>query len=224
MINDAYVEHNKTKKQAWLIIPLALIIIGLIIVFGNHDDDGLFPNKQPSVISSSPQGMLIELPTVAVQEAINWQPEWLLASNLARQQVLQSLSQYAADYQQLRLRLEVWAKPGATERTKLAQRIGKALAHYDLGQVNQSANPPAAIVTGDDAVVLLCAEADRELAIRLLAALSPYLSGKVSLRFEPEIRPQTMRLYLLGTPYFNTYGQATFDQVIVKSAPKNTDH
>jgi hypothetical protein len=29
--------------------------------------------------------------------------------------------------------LEVWAEPGSAERENLAQRLGKALAHYNLG-------------------------------------------------------------------------------------------
>ncbi len=210
MVNDAYVEHNKTKRQAWLILPLALIVIGLIVLFGDYDR-GTLP--QPEVLASSPQGMLLELPVASATPEVNWQTEWAPSSNDARQQVLQSLSEYAANFKQLRTLLEVWAEPGSAEREKLAQRLGKALAHYNLGRVNQAVIPPAALAMLDSGALLVCAEEDRELAMRMLAALTPYLGGKVTVRFTPELTAQSMRLYLFGTPYFSDLGQAKFADV-----------
>lgn len=210
MVNDAYIEHNKTKRQAWLILPLALIVIGLITLFGDYDR-GILP--QPKVLASSPQGMLLELPLVSTNSKVNWQTEWGPSSGNARQQVLQSLSEYAADFQQLRTLLEVWAEPGLAEREGLAQRLGEALAHYNLGGVNQAIIPPPALAVLDSGALLVCAEEDRELALRLLAALTPYLGGKVTVRFNSEFGAQSLRLYLFGTPYFNDLGQAKFTDV-----------
>ncbi|CCK75167.1 hypothetical protein OLEAN_C09910 [Oleispira antarctica RB-8] len=208
MVNDAYIEHNKTKRQAWLLVPILFVIILLIALFGDRDNDKLL---QPKLLESSPAGLLLELPNVSTTKAGDWKTQWKPSSDIARQQVLQSLSEYAADYKQLRTQLEVWAEPGSTSRDQLVQRIGSALERYDLGEVKQEANP--AVILPAKGILLICAAADKELALRMLAALTPYISGEVSIRFETNLAAQTMRLYLFGTPYFNDQGQAKFDRV-----------
>ncbi len=220
MVNDAYIENNQTKKQAWLIIPLILIIIGVIMLFGRPDDSGL---PQPKILESSTEGMLIELSVVPTDAAVSWHARWTPASDTARQQVLQSLSRYAADYRQLRTLLEVRPGPGPAELEQLSQRIGAALALYNLGRAIPGDNLavkdllidnlPANLTLPDNGLLLICAEDDSELARRLLAALTPYLSGRVSVYFDNKITAQSMRLYLFGSPYFNDQGQAAFDAV-----------
>ncbi|MDX2463992.1 MAG: hypothetical protein QNK31_05730 [Porticoccus sp.] len=214
MVNDAYIENNKTKKQAWLMIPLVLLIIGMIVLFGRHHDSTL---PQLNIIESSAQGMLIELPAVTTDKAVNWYPKWTPATAAARQQVLLSLSRYAADYKQLRTLLEVQPEADSTVLEQLSQRIGDALARYNLGRAIPNDNLPADLTLPDNGLLLICAEDDRELALRLLTALMPYLSGKVSVRFDSSVTAQSMRLYLLGTPYFNDQGQATFDDAAISS-------
>jgi hypothetical protein len=208
MINDAYIEHNKTKRQAWLLIPILLIIILLIALFGDHDNDQLL---QPKILVSSPAGMLLELAVITTTEEVDWKPKWNPSLTMPRQQVLQSLSEYAADFKQLRTQLEVWTEPGSTERNQLVQRIGSALERYDLGGVKQEAN--AAVTRPAKGILLICAAADKELAVRMLAGLTPYISGKVTVRFDAGLASQSMQLYLFGTPYFNDQGQAKFDHV-----------
>ena len=210
MTKDSYIEHNKTKKQAWLIIPLGLIIIGTILFFGDYNND-----TQPSnTLETSPQELLLELPLLPTNRPANWTAEWTPTSAAIRQQVLQSLSQYAADFKQLRPQLDIWAEPGSATLEKLAQRIGKALAQYHLGQVNNNINPPAEKTMFktifDNGVLLVCTETDRVLAKRMLEALSPYLGGNVRVRFNSELAGQSMQLYLFGTPYFTDEGQASF--------------
>jgi hypothetical protein len=75
--------------------------------------------------------MLLELPVFSTTPEVVWQTEWAPGSDDARLQVLQSLSEYAANFKQLRPLLDVWAEPGSAEREKLAQRLGKALACMD---------------------------------------------------------------------------------------------
>jgi hypothetical protein len=70
VVNDAYVEHNKMKRQAWLTLPLALIVIGLIVLFGDYDRGKL---AQPEVLASSPQGRVLELPVFSSTPEVNWQ-------------------------------------------------------------------------------------------------------------------------------------------------------
>ena len=130
---------------------------------------------------------------------------------MPRQQVLQSLGEYAADFKQLRTQLKVWAEPGSTERNKLVQRMGNALARYSLGGVIQEAN--LSFTRPDEGVLMICAAADKDLALRILAALSPFISGKVSIHFDTDLAAQSMHLYLFGVPYFNNQGQANFDHV-----------
>jgi hypothetical protein len=208
MVNDAYIEHNKTKRQAWLLVPILFVIILLIALFGDRDNDQLL---QPEILENSPAGMLLELAVITTTPAVDWKLKWNPSLKMPRQQVLQSLSEYAADFKQLRTQLEVWAEPGSTERDQLVQRIGSALERYDIGGVKQEANP--AVTRPDEGMLLICAAADKELAVRILAALTPYISGKVVMRFDSDLAAQSMQLYLFGTPYFNDLGQAKFDHV-----------
>jgi hypothetical protein len=208
MVNDAYIEHNKTKRQAWLLMPILFVIILLIALFGDRDNDQLL---QPEILENSPAGMLLELAVITTTPAVDWKLKWNPSLKMPRQQVLQSLSEYAADFKQLRTQLEVWAEPGSTERDQLVQRIGSALERYDIGGVKQEANP--AVTQPDEGMLLICAAADKELAVRILAALTPYISGKVVMRFDSDLAAQSMQLYLFGTPYFNDLGQAKFDHV-----------
>jgi hypothetical protein len=211
MVKDAYIEHNKTKRQAWLFVPILLVIIVLIALFGNNDN---IKHSQPTVLESSPVGMLVKLPFATTIKAIDWQAQWDPSLNMPRQQVLQSLGEYAADFKQLRTQLQVRAEPGSIEKNKLVQRIGNALARYSLGGVIQEANP--ALTRPDEGVLLICAAADKNLALRILAALTPYVSGNVSIHFDTELAAQSMQLYLFGVPYFNDQGQANFDQVDIE--------
>jgi hypothetical protein len=211
MVKDAYIEHNKTKRQAWLFVPILLVIIVLIALFGNNDN---IKHSQPTVLESSPVGMLVKLPFATTIKAIDWQVQWDPSLNMPRQQVLQSLGEYAADFKQLRTQLQVRAEPGSVEKNKLVQRIGNALARYSLGGVIQEANP--ALTRPDEGVLLICAAADKNLALRILAALTPYVSGNVSIHFDTELAAQSMQLYLFGVPYFNDQGQANFDQVDIE--------
>jgi hypothetical protein len=213
MVNDAYIEHNQTKRQAWLLVPILLVITLIIALFGDRDN---IKHSQPTVLESTPEGMLVELPFAKTTEALEWQTQWDPSLSMPRQQVLQSLSEYAADFKQLRTQLQVWAEPGSTERDKLVQRMSNALAQYALGGVVQEANP--VFTRPNEGVLLICAAADKDLALRILAALTPYLSGKVSIHFATDLTAQSMQLYLFGVPYFNDQGQANFDQVDIEQA------
>jgi hypothetical protein len=211
MVNDAYIEHNKTKRQAWLLVPILLVIILLIALFGNSDN---IKHSQPTVLESTPVGMLVKLPFASTTKVLDWQTQWDPSLKMSRQQVLQSLGEYAADFKQLRTQLQVWAEPGSIERNKLVQRMGNALAQYSLGGGIQEAN--LAFTRPDKGVLMICAAADKNLALRLLAALTPYIGGNVSIHFETEFAAQSMQLYLFGVPYFNDHGQANFDQVDIE--------
>jgi hypothetical protein len=208
MVNDSYIEHNKTKRQAWLLVPILFVIILLIALFGDRDN---IKHLQPTVIESTPVGMLVELPFAATTQALDWKIQWNSSLSMPRQQVLQSLGEYAADFKQLRTQLKVWAEPGSTERNKLVQRMGHALARYSLGGVIQEAN--LSFTRPDEGVLMICAAADKDLALRILAALSPFIGGKVSIHFDTDLAAQSMHLYLFGVPYFNNQGQANFDHV-----------
>ena len=210
MVNDAYIEDNKMKKQAWLMLPLALLITAVIVVFGNFDDDDLTP---PKLLESSPQGMLLALADKSSYQPASAKPVHSPDYDAARQHSVQLLGQYAADFKQLRTQLEVWAAPGLDTRLTLARNIGEVLAHHNLGRLNQSATPPAAIANMNSAVVLICNEADSALARRMLGALTPFLHGTVRVHFDTDLAAQSMKLYLFGKPVFNAEGQATFDKV-----------
>ncbi len=215
-MRDAYIENNKMKRQAWLILPVALIIIGVIVLFGDRDEENL---PQAKIINSSPQSMLLELPVITSVETpdesaiqnLNWQAQEVSPPEKARQQVLQSLKEFSADFKLLRPQLEIWAKPGSTTNQKLARRMGQVLAQNNLGGVNQNLSPPDAAKMIDRGVLLVTAKDNILLAKRLIAAFNPYLSGRVKVFYDHQITPQSMQLYFFGSPYFSDVGQATFD-------------
>jgi hypothetical protein len=215
-MRDAYIENNKMKRQAWLILPVALIIIGVIVLFGDRDEENL---PQAKIINSSPQSMLLELPVITSVETpdesaiqnLNWQAQEVSPPEKARQQVLQSLKEFSADFKLLRPQLEIWAKPGSTTNQKLARRMGQVLAQNNLGSVNQNLSPPDAAKMIDRGVLLVTAKDNILLAKRLIAAFNPYLSGRVRVLYDHQITPQSMQLYFFGSPYFSDVGQATFD-------------
>lgn len=213
MTKDVYREHNRLKKQGWLLIPLALIVISLILVFGKRPAEG---THQSNILEQSAAGMVLELPVIPPDRPVSWQTEWVPASEAARQQVLQSLNEFYTDFRQLRPQLNVWVEPGSEPRDQLAARFGSALAQHSLGAVMNDTQPPSVIDKLDSGVVLYCRESDSVLARRLLAALAPYLAGRVTLHYDSEATAQSMRVYLFGQPYFNGQGQVTFDQVVVE--------
>lgn len=214
MIKDAYREHNRMKKQSWLLIPIALIVIGLIVVFGNRtNNEGADPL---TMVEQSTASMVLVLPVATAGGPVSWQTEWVPAPESARQQVLQSLNEFYTDFRQLRPQLGVWVEPGSETRNQLAARFGTALAQHSLGAVTEDAQPPPVIDKLDSGALLYCREADSVLAQRLLAALAPYLAGRVTVRYDADATAQSMRLYFFGQPYFNNQGQATFDQAVVE--------
>jgi hypothetical protein len=189
-----------------------LIVISLILVFGKRPDEG---THQSTILEQSAVGMVLELPVVTTDFPASWQTEWVPTSEAARQQVLQSLNEFYTDFRQLRPQLGVWVEPGSEPRNQLAERFGSALAQHSLGAVMNDAQPPPVIDKLDSGVLLYCRESDSVLARRMLAALAPYLAGRVTLRYDPEATAQSMRAYFFGQPYFNGQGQVTFDQVVV---------
>lgn len=194
------------KRQAWGIIPLALIVLGLIVLFGR--DSGSPP--APHVLEESARGMTVLLPTITDEDSSPaWKAQWVSADKAARQQVAQSLTAVRADYKQLRPRLRVSVDPDSQRANRLAQRIGEALAHHDLGLYASEPFEPSSPALSAGAV-LYCSEPDRAMALRLLGALAPYLGGRVEVRFSASSGPQTMRLHLQGDPWFNRVGQANF--------------
>lgn len=214
MIKDAYLEHNRMKKQAWLLIPIALIVIGLIVVFGNRtSNEGAHPLI---IVEQSAASRVLELPVATAGGPVSWQTEWVPAPESSRQQVLQSLHEFYTDFRQLRPQLSVWMEPGSEPRNQLAARFGAALAQHSLGSIMKDAQPPPVIDKLDSGALLYCRESDSVLAQRLLAALAPYLAGRVTLRYDADATAQSMRLYFFGQPYFNNQGQATFDQAVVE--------
>ncbi|MBR9912887.1 MAG: hypothetical protein GYB33_21305 [Gammaproteobacteria bacterium] len=180
----------------WLLLGTGLL--------GCSGDD---PNL-PEVLSSSAQGEHLLLHS---DPRGPWQPGFVAVSSIKREQVLQSLGVLQAKYKQLRPELRVWAQPGLPSRTRVARQLAEVLGQNNLGRWLDSAEPPALAGELEGAVILRCAEADREIARQLLGALSPYLTGRVYLTFTESTAAHEMELYLLGTPYFDEQGLVTFD-------------
>lgn len=136
---------------------------------------------------------------------------FVVISPANRERVLQNLGRFRADYKQLAPFLRVSASPGMPSRSRLADRLGSALAHYGLGRtVPEVASPPLALEPGAS-LVLICNESHMEIAHRLLQALSPYFRGEVLIQFDESLRVDTMQLLIGGRPRFTAEGTAVFN-------------
>lgn len=188
----------------WVTVGLLALLAALALVLSRDHEDP----AEPRVLSSSGQGQHLLLPA---EPEGNWQADFVVASGDKRERVLQALAEVRARYKQVRPEIRVWAEPGLMSRERLALQLARSLAQLNLGQQVEGVTPPAFASELPGALVLRCRAADQKIARALLGALAPYLSGRVYLMFDESTAAHQMQLYLLGKPWFDERGLATFD-------------
>ena len=201
------------SAQNKLSIPVPAVWVGLVALcllaglwYSQTRQTSELP--EPQIVSTSAQGQHLQMPS---QASGQWQQELVPAQSGLRQQVLERLSVVSARYQQLRPQIGIWAEPGLPARERVARQLGDALAQYNLGKLVPDATPPAYSADLEGAVIMRCAEKDQRIARELLGALAPYLSGRVFLMFDQSASVNRMQLFLIGKPWFDPRGLATFD-------------
>ncbi|BFM05789.1 hypothetical protein [Halioxenophilus aromaticivorans] len=192
------------KKTILFVATLALVALGALWFM--NSTGGTYP--LPKVLDSNARGQLLALPVVTTEKQITWKPEWVPASQPGQDAVQQALASVVEELEGAPVSLSVMAHKGLASREQIAQRLGEALSQNGVGRYQlQPLNEGEQQKVG---VVLNCAVADSAVAKKLLGALSPYLGGRVALLYGAQPAGE-MTLELLGTPFFNSQGQATFD-------------
>ncbi len=88
----------------------------------------------------------------------------------------------------------------------LAERLGKALAQYGLGQATPE--PAEAGETAVAPLVLRAPPGNTELVQRLLVSLSPYIAGEAIVVLDRNLDIDDMSLTVAGDPRFTPDGVA----------------
>lgn len=170
------------SPQAWLLIPLALLVGGLILFFGQTDD-----NASVRVVQSSSSGMVL---SIGPGEG---GPPGTAGAKARRAQALANLAEFRAHYQQLSPFVSVIAIDDSAAGGAFARELGDLLAELNLG--NRVKQPPAATGGEDSAAIRLrCAPGDGSVARDLVAALSPLLRGSATITFDQSLGVADMLL------------------------------
>lgn len=127
-----------------------------------------------------------------------------------RNQALQRLGQFRADYKQLAPSMKVSFKPGSSERAQLAATIERALSQYGLGYRSAEEVSDVAVQNRQASVMVRAPRSHRETVHRLLEALAPLFSARVLLIFDDDIRIDALTLHIEETPMFSEDGLAIF--------------
>ncbi len=199
------ISRQNLKYLAWGLIPLAAVIAILLLFFRVPPEQQL---PLPEVIEQGPDYLQVQLGDGSPTTIGNLREQFVPLAATRRDRLLNRLSEFRAKYKQSSPRLRVWARPGLDSRRRLAESLGGSLAQVGLG--HRIDVLPGPLPTTEIPVVLVCAERDRRIARRLLAALSLQLSGPVELRFDDTVNLDRMALYLLGEPGFTAEGVALF--------------
>jgi len=194
-------------KNVWFLIPLLLVVLGVAYWFSGSDPEERGDVASVTVLSESDDAQWLRLPTVVAAGEVG--SRYVEPADALRAGVLQNLAQFRVNYQQLAPYLKVKAAPGLENGQRLAQQLGSVLAHYGLGRT--AASDAQSLPDKRRALLVLRgARKDAEIIRRLLAALSPYLSGEVLVQFDDARRIDQLELYLLGEPGFTKTGVAVF--------------
>lgn len=194
------------KKLIWIIAPTLLVVIGILWLF--NSTGGKYP--LPKMLDSNEKGLLLSLPVVATEHEFAWQPAWVAASDPGLQAVKEALGVLVGQ-RGAELNVTVYANTGLDTREQYAERVGKVLAEFGLG--NFKLREPDAKQT-KVGVVMKSPVSESAMAQQLLGALSPFLGGRVALMYT-ELPAGEMELEFWGTPFFNSQGQATFDPNLI---------
>ena len=172
--------ERSLASQAWLLIPLALLIGGLVLYFGRGSDE----NQAVRVLESTASGMVLYIPPGRNAGQALTADDSGKANQAARKAAMVKLAEFRAHYQQLSLFVGVIATDDSAAGAAFAGELGDLLAQFNLG--NRVKHTPILTDAGDGApIVLRCGPGDVSVARDLLSALAPLLQGKATIAFDP---------------------------------------
>tara|TARA_R110002072_G_scaffold119380_2_gene252173 strand:- start:1417 stop:2082 length:666 start_codon:yes stop_codon:yes gene_type:complete len=195
---------------AWLIVPLALFIGLLLLLFGSADDDP----AQPKVLAKpSPDTELVSIGSApaSTATAASLTTQFTPPDEQLYQRMGENLRRFRTDFRQMAPAINVSAVPGSKNRDKAVAALADMLASEQL-----SGHPDASVadtrakenVAAD--LILYTRQANREIVFRFLAAISPYLSGRVLLVFNDDFTLDRLHLVFRDEPLFTPSGAVVF--------------
>ena len=200
--------HRGTRsasRLAWGLIPLA-IIIGVLLLLRPPASD---PGATATQLESRPGAVLLAVNADSSTTAAS--PGFVPPAPARRDQVLQRLSQFRADYKQLAPAMAVRYQADSPDSAKLADVLTQALSQYGLDR-GTATSEPIPDAGGEDwsaSIIVHTAQGDEETVRRLLQALAPYFSAQVLLVFD-DTRISELTLRIMAAPAFTEDGLAVF--------------
>ncbi len=182
------------------------MIIGLLLLLRPPASD---PGATATRLETRPGATLL---AVNADENVTIAGSGFVAPAPARRdQVLQRLSQFRADYKQLAPAMTVRYPPDSPGSAKLADELNQALSQYglDRGAATAEPLPEPGAENWSTPIVVHTAQGDEETVRRLLEALAPYFSAQVLLVFD-DTRISELTLRIRTAPEFTKDGLAVF--------------
>lgn len=193
---------------AWWIVPLALFIGLLLLVFGSADEDP----AQPVVLAHpSPHTELVSIGSVSVSTAASLTAHFTPPDEQLYQRTKENLRRFRTDFRQMAPAITVSAIPGSKNRYKAVAALADMLASEQL-----AADPSASAVdtrtqeSVEADLTLYTREANRDVVFRFLTAISPYVSGRVLLVFNDDFTLDRLHLVFRSEPWFTPSGAVVF--------------
>lgn len=199
------VSRQNVKHLAWGLLPLAVLVVGLIVIFGVPEDRRL---SSPTITERGESYMHLQLGQAVKADGMELSSQFTPLSSDRRDQLLNSLSRFRAQYKQSAPQLRVWAPPGSENAQRVARQLGTSLAQLGLGKTVRRA--PGPVPDSDAPMVLMGTEKDQNIIRQLLTALSFHLAGDMEVRFDDTVSLDNLILYLPGEPRFTPEGIAYF--------------
>lgn len=190
----------------WM-VPLLLLIAMLIFSFGESQ-----PTIRESLHITSLQPGL-EFARVADSDGplpAAGEESVRAPSAAIRDQVLQRLRRFRADYKQAAPSIRVAANAANPRQAQLASTITGLLATASLNQQLGAQDVARTWEGVETALIIRGSGQDRQMVYRLLQALSPLLSGGVVLAFEGGQNTGRVDVIIRGEPRFTANGVAVF--------------
>ncbi len=194
------------RPLAWLVLPLAVIVTALILLFGRGNSD----QNLPPLIHGGVEGQ----DRVALQggrsdgDGTIYRP----VTPARREAALQRLAEFRARYRQARPFVVVSAAANSEPLDKRARDIGSALSSHGLGRYSQEIPALESSPDLSELPAIYLAPRDTRIARELLWALEPYLAGHIAVVYDGDLRTDQVRLHLRGHPRFSAEGEAIFDK------------
>lgn len=159
--------------------------------------------KQQTV-ANSPGSVIIQADNVNISS----NNEFKAVSPALEAQLISSLEAFKAATVGNPIQVRVDIESGSSLRNKVATTLGNALSGIGLGSYPKG-NTFMGVLT-DHPVTILCANQDRDIAVKFQQAIEIFLRGGVYIKQEQGFPRGFIRVYMYGQPLFKSDGSVVF--------------